>query len=269
MTEPNPVPDALRARVEALRTGAVPSAPPGPGAVTPVTWTVLVFSLLPAVAGAAVEMAATSPKDEGCLGVGLGVGGFFFVIFLIALISDLCTPSPRTRTTPERAVKAFYGALRRKSYGRAYACLSPLDRISDLRPTLAIGRLDVPERTFSFKDKAGFQQYWREQAGVSTAFLGGYHKTIQATIVRVTPLSADLAAADLKLEVSGYPSLAILGIFCGLVPALLLILLMTRREYFEVRKLLVKKDGLWWIVNGEFTPEGDEAIERMLAGPGK
>jgi hypothetical protein len=31
-----------------------------------------------------------------------------------------------------------------------------------------------------------------------------------------------------------------------------------------MRKLLVKKDGLWWMVNGEFTPEGDEAIEQQL-----
>jgi len=227
----------------------------------------LAFALLPAVVGGLAEMA---PQNKGgCLGAGVAVGGFFMVIFLICLVVDLCTPSPKSRTSPERAVKAFYGALRRKSYGRAYACLSPLDRIDELRPTLAIGRLDVPERSFSFATKKGFAEYWREQAGLATGFLGGYHKSIQAKIIKVTPVGADVAAVDLRIDVSGYPSLATLGVFCGLLPAVLLIVLMTRRETFEVRKLLVLKEGLWWMVNGEFTPEGDEAIERLLLSSGK
>lgn len=264
MPDENAVPPALAARVDALRTGAIPSAPPGPGAILPITWAMLVFSLVPALLGAGVELAATTRSNEGCLGAGLAVGGFFFVIFLICLAVDLSTPSPKTRTTPERAVKAYYGALRRKQYGRAYACLSPLDRIPDQRPTLAIGSLDVKERTYSFKDQEDFGRYWRFQSGLSTEVFGGYHKSIQARILKVEEIRPGVAAADLRLDMSGYPTLAILGILCGVVPALILILVMTKRESFEVRKLLVRKDGLWWIVNGEFTHEGDEAIERLL-----
>jgi len=264
MTDLNAVPPALKARVDALRTGTIPSAPPGPGAILPMTWAMLVLSLIPAIAGMAAELAAKAKKDEGCLAVGLVVGGIFFFIFLICLAVDLSTPSPKTRTTPERAVKAYYGALRRKQYGRAYACLSPLDRIPDERPTLAIGSLEVKERSYSFKDKDGFGRYWRAQAGLSVDFLGGFHKSIQAKLIRVAEIRPGIAAADIKIDMSGYPTWTVFGIFCGLLPAVILIMVMTKRETFEVRKLLVKKDGLWWIVNGEFTHEGDEAIERLL-----
>src|SRR5882672_4953348 len=123
MPDRDAVPPALKSRVEALLKGSIPSAPPGPGAILPITWAMLVLAVLPSIAGIIVELTATRKQDAGCMGVGLGVGGFFFFLFLVCLVVDLLTPSPKTRTTPERGVKAFYGALRRKQYGRAYACL--------------------------------------------------------------------------------------------------------------------------------------------------
>jgi len=105
-----------------------------------------------------------------------------------------------------------------KQYGRAYACLSPLDRIPDQRPTLAIGSLDVKDKTYSFKDKVEFGRYWRFQSGRSMDIFGGYHKVIQAKILHVAEIRPGVAAADLRIEMSGYPSLAVLGVFCGLCP---------------------------------------------------
>src|SRR5262249_54355669 len=159
---------------------------------------------------------------------------------------------------PERAVKAFYGALRRKSYGRAYACLSPLDRIAELRPTQPIERLSVPDRSFSFNDAKGFTQYWKEQSGLATGFMGGYHKTLQAKVLNVETIADRVAAVDVRLSLSGYPPWTVIGIFCGLLPAIIIVVLMTRNETFHVRKLVVEKDGLWWILNGEFSADGDE-----------
>lgn len=264
MPESDAVPPALKARVEALLKGAIPAAPPGPGAIFPVTWVMLGIAVLMVLSGLAVSLTAKNKSDEGCMAVGLGLGGICFFVFLILLIVDLTTPSPKTRTTPERGVKAFYGALRRKSYGRAYACLSPLDRIPDLRPTMAIPRLDVKEESYSFDKKEGFAKYWRAQSGLASGFLGGYNKTIQAKVLGVSDVGPNLAMADVELLISGFPTTAYLGLFCGALPAVILILVLTRRETFRVRKLLVKRDNLWWMVNGEFTPEGDEAIEQQL-----
>jgi hypothetical protein len=263
MVAGDPLPD-LKARVEALRSGAIPSAPPGPGSITPLTWTMLGFALVPALVGAAAELAGRS-KNQGCLAGGVGVGAFFFLIFLIALIADLVSPSPRSRTTPERAAKAFYAALRRKSYRRAYACLSPLDRIDALRPIFPIGRLSVPQGSFSFDDRKGFAKYWREQSGLATGLFGGYHKTLRAKVLKVETVTDRVAAVDLRLDMSGYPPATVIAVFCGLLPALILIAVTTRQETFHFRKLVVEKDGLWWLLNGEFSDDGDEAIERLLA----
>lgn len=265
MADPAAVPAALRTRVEVLLKGTIPAAPPGPGAILPVTWAMLVIALLPSIAGVVVELTATNKQDKGCLAVGLVVGGIFLFIFLVCLAVDLSTPSPKTRTTPERGARAFYGALRRKQYARAYACLSPLDRIPDLRPTMAIPRLEVKEQSYSFKDKDGFGKYWRAQSGLASGFLGGgYHKTLTAKVLGVEDSGSGVAAVDLEITISGYPTTAYLGLVAGPVGAVLLMALLTRREKFKMRKLLVRKDGLWWMVNGEFTPEGDEAIEQLL-----
>lgn len=266
MSDLSGVPPALKARVDALRTGAIPAAPPGPGAILPITWAMLVLALIPGIAGIAASL--SSSKEEGCLGAGLAVGGFFLFIFLICLAVDLSTPSPKTRTSPERAIRAFYGSLRRKQYGRAYACLSPLDRTADQRPVLAVPVLSVREQLYTFKDKDDFGRYWRAQSGLSTEVLGGYHKTIRAKILKVEKIRPDLAAVEVRLELSGYPTFAILGVLCGLLPVIILIAVLTKRESYTFRKLVVQKSGLWWIVNGEFTPDGDEAVERLLLTAG-
>ncbi len=263
MAAGDPLPD-LKARVEALRSGAIPSAPPGPGPVTPLTWALLGIGVASALVGSAAEFAGGA-KNEGCLTAGVVIGFIFFFISLVGLAVDFATPAPKSRTTPERAVKAFYGALRRKSYKRAYACLSPLDRTLDLRPTQAIERLSVPDRSYDFHDLKSFTQYGGDQSALANFFFGGYHKTLRADVGNGEAITDRVAAVDVRISLSGYPPLTAVALLCGVVPALIMIALMTRNETFYVRKLVVEKDGLWWIVNGEFSADGDEAIERLLA----
>ncbi|HYE98264.1 MAG TPA: hypothetical protein VEJ18_05100 [Planctomycetota bacterium] len=254
------MPKADRARVaakaEAIRSGGILPASPGPGLVS--AGTILFF--IPTAAFAVTGFAS----DERVGPVWFFFAILFFIFFAVFLLLDATTVPPKRRTTPEQAVRAFYGSIQRRRYGRAYACVSPLDRTSDPRSTVPITLLAVHPRPFGFDRAVSFGKYWRAQAGLDDRFVGGYHKHLRHKLVRVETVRPGVARATVELRVRGYPSATgclflIIGI---LVVAVMMAL--TKEQVFAVEKLLYEKDGLWWMANGELGDAEDRALADAL-----
>ena len=246
-----------RRKAEVLSAGGVASVPPGPGRITAMTWVSLVLTLL------CLGLGIAASKKEGCLVVGIVMGSFIALFFLIFLVMDLLTVPPSGRTSPERAVRAFYGALKRRLYGRAYACVSPLDRTTDLRETREVPSLSIRPESHSFATKREFARYWKALAGTAGS-IAGTNKSLKYQILEVKPISPRHAVARVRLTVSGYPSAAILAFLVVGILVVVLLLALTKNESWEVEKLLVERDGQWWLANGEFWSEEDEALAGFL-----
>ncbi len=263
--EPPPPPDPrlLEARTRAekkaseIAAGRVPPGFPGPGRLTAWTWTWLILTLI--LAG----LAAGFSREEGCLVFACVIGVFTFLFLLICLGLDLATVPPGGRTTPERAVRAFYGALRRQLYGRAYACVSPLDRTAEPRHTPSVPALELQPAPFGFDTPKSFRKYWRSLAG-SAASIAGWNRSLRFKVLEVNPLGPGRAVARVSLTLSGYPSAIILAFLAIGVLVIILVYALSKKEQIEVRKLLVERDGLWWLANGEVGDGEDAALMELL-----
>ena len=255
-------------KAQAIHTGAVPAAPPPPGPVSSSTWTSLVVMLVLAIPGILAHVLGNGNDTEGCLVISLVFAGFAAIFVVAYLIQDLVGPSPRQRPTPEAAAKAFYAMLKRRQYGRAWACLSPLDRTVETHATTELARLSVERKEFPFSPKKPFGKYWRKQCGLDDKGLGGYHKSLKYEILGTRKIRPGVAEVHVRLRVGGYPSIVVLAVFAGVLIAVILMLVLRREETFEVRKIVHEKDGQWWIASGEFGDGEDAFLAEMLREKG-
>ena len=252
-------------KAEAIATGEIPAAPPPPGPISSGSWTSIVITVVLAVPGLLVYALATDESDrEGCLIVSLVFAGFAALFVLGFLIRDLTGPSPRKRFTPEAAAKAFYAAIRRRHYGRAWACVSPLDRTAETHSTLEIPVLSVQAKGFTFENKKPFGKYWRCQAGMDDRGIGGYHKGLKYEILQSEEIRPGVALVHVRFKVEGYPSALILVAVAALIIGVILMVVFRKEQSFEVRKVVYEKDGLWWMASGEFGDGEDAVLEELL-----
>lgn len=248
----------VAAKAEAIRKGDIPAAPPGPGRIS--AWTIVWF--VPTVLFAGF---AAASDDEDAV-VALAVFACIFGLFLLlALLLDLTVAPPKKRGTPEEAVRAFYGNLRRRRYRRAFFCVSPLDRSGPPRSTVPVPVLAVESRPYPFDGSGSFGRYWRSQAGLDDRFVGGYHKNLAARVLEVKTIRPGLARASVELRVKGYPSMT--GCLFLIIGILVVVVMMalTKEQVFVVEKLVYEKDGLWWMANGELGDAEDRALADALA----
>ncbi len=254
-------------KAEAIVSGQIPAALPGPGVISGATWASIIVTLLILIPGVVVSLVGND-KERGCLVASIVFGALVSIAILVNGIMDLMSVAPSKRYTPEAAVKAFYGAIKRRQYGRAWACLSPLERTPDPRNTRPIPTLSVDSRPFAFNPKKVFGKYWRAQAGMDDKFLGGFHKSLTYTVLGTEEVRPGVALVHLRLTVGGYPSWTVLMVCLALLIAVVLMMVMRKQESFEVSKLVYERDGLWWLANGEFDDGEDLAIAEAIRNPG-
>lgn len=235
--------EAAGRKFECVESGRIEAAPPGPGRITAPTWVFGIITVLLVGAGLAAS------REDGCLAVAIMFAVFVFIPFLVYLGMDLAGVPPSGRTTPERGVRAYYGALRRRQYSRAYACLSPLDRTTALRNTRSIPGFSITPAECAFDLLSGFKRYWRTLAGAGYGLVGT-HKRLDFRLQEVQPVRSGWVMATIELRVTDATLSTLLG----------------SKKSFTVHKLLVERDGLWWMANGEFWSEEDEVLEAMLSG---
>ena len=256
---------AAKSKAHAILSGELPPSPPAPGPLSPSTWMSLILTIVVALPGVLVYVLSPQPDDTtGCLAVSLIIAGIPAIFLIVNFILDLTGPSPRKRSTPEEAVRAFYGAVKRRHYGRAWACLSPLDRTAEVRVTQEIPALSVDAKPYPFDRKGKFGKYWRSQAGLDDKGIGGYHKGLKYEIAGVDEIRPGVAAVRVRLRIGGYPSAVILAFLAIGLLVVILMYALRKEETFEVRKVVYERDGLWWMASGELGDGEDAALEELL-----
>src|SRR5262249_55842400 len=84
----------------------------------------------------------------------------------LKLLPELFATSPRDRTTPQKAVKAYLDAIRQSRWSAAAACLSWVCKQGSPVSRLAIPELDLAQAQFRVSDERGLQRYWQDFVGM-------------------------------------------------------------------------------------------------------
>ena len=173
----------------------------------PISWTVggklrAATLVLLGLLGASVAMIFIGVLGPGpdmeLFAVAGWVGTVVFGLLCLAVFpSDLMVPSARARTTPERGMKAFFGAVRFHRYRYAYECVLDGDKVPGrrrYRPELRDVKVRAGE--FSFESFSGFKSYWK---GMSYPEIAGHHRL---RVRRVHEVSCDGDHALVSAEVA-------------------------------------------------------------------
>jgi hypothetical protein len=214
-----------------------------------------------ALASGVAASVSSGASGEGCLIGGIIFGSLFGLIALIALAIDLSQYGPDQRTSPILGAKAWLKALRWKRFDIAHACLIDQDHFEYGRPT--IQELASRPGTFDFADARQFRDYWKGL--VSGGDLQA--RSVESWAVdRAEKIDDDTALVDLRLTVTSYPSLLALLILVNLLICVIVILVLRKRYTFQLRKLVVRRGGQWWVVNGEADDNIDQALADAARG---
>jgi hypothetical protein len=254
----------LRAKAQGL-AGGVPEIPYTVGGkfriVTIVTGALAALSLIGAFVGGNFH------HLEALLGFGITGMFVFGICFLVAFANDCSVPSSRGRRTPVKGLKAFLGAIRVGRYKYAYACLLEGDKDDAERVRRAISEVSVDGGSYSFKNLAGFKEYWRTMTHAS----GMSMRRAKLSGLREVSVSGDYAVVSASVTIESYPWLLLVFLPLALIPVALVISLITKRETVNVSKLLRRVGNQWYVVNGELDSPEDRALEqaaKLGAGPG-
>jgi len=199
--------------------------------------------------------------------VALGVLGVISLIILgicllVAFINDMQMMACSHRKTPEKALKAFMYSLARGKYECAYACLLDGDKDELERVRRSIPNVSVSEARVSFADCTGFMTYWKELLRPT----GLQMRRAVLSNFRLVRTQGDYAVASVAIKIESYPWPLLLALPLALLPVAIVISVITKRETFEVSKLLRKAEDKWYLVNGELDSMEDRSIDLVAKG---
>jgi serine/threonine protein kinase len=193
------------------------------------------------------------------------VGAIPCLFFLWHLMRE--TLVSNNRSTPQDAVKSYFGSIRWELWRRAYEFLSPLDKTSRLRKLPELRSLTLHPRKFAFDTLAGFREYWRAVTSLprGAAFSESY-KWMRWQLDGIDMLSERVARAHVTLKVMGIPRWLGLAQFVvifgscglGLIIALFLSVACRKSDYVTAEKLLYRHEGRWYVLNGEVSSSEDK-----------
>ena len=190
-------------------------------------------------------LAAFVGGEAAVLGIIIAIVGGLCV--LVLGITDLTVPKARDRSSSEQAVNAYFKGMQKGRWDTAFAALSPYAREREV----AVPRI-LKLHTLSWagarSSKKELKKYWRSIIQAH----GGMSRRLAK--IKLTPIgiASQTHSYRVELHIQHYPSWVIVGIFGGVLPLLILILI-TRRTYkttFDVRT--VKHKSQWWVLDGEF-----------------
>lgn len=207
------------------------------------------------VAAVVALPAFATKRTEDIGGVVCLMLAFFGWIPLIFLCLDLTRIYPETCATPERALKGFAQAVRRKNWKLAREFVAAPDlETTEPRWTPEQVKATPPRASFSFAGD-GFVRYWKYLVSRPDT----RPRWARASAVSCRTLGPALAEGELKIDVGSYSILAFL--FLGLIGYLVTL----THAHFRFRKLLVQKGRRWYLANGECDDRGDARLRDALA----
>lgn len=164
------------------------------------------------------------------------------IAFLVSWTNDRAAAHIQDAKEPGKAVRRFLSAVRTRRSDSAYVALVPAARTQGAAATLSLGKVPVSDKPQQISDPGTFKEYWRN------VFQGPSGQNRSVTVVRakkIKDLPAQVAVVEVKMRFSSYTSS--MALFVG--P--LILMLLARKHTLTVRKLLVRRGGMWYFVSGE------------------
>lgn len=190
--------------------------------------------------------------------------------FIILVLYDLFKTMPSKCKDPKKAMKKFLGSLRfNGSRKRAYTCwLAQPDKTATPRMTPAAEKVTEPSMEFGFADRAGFVQYWKRLLSGSVGSARQYTYSV-GTVQEIAP---GYALADVSIKIARVPTWPLIFVFGGGAGILIGVIIQQAMKStcsWNFRKLLVERDGRWWVANGEANDAFDLALAEQIRNPAR
>jgi ribosomal protein S27E len=219
-------------------------------------------------AGAVVMMVAgfsmRHPDAEALAGFGVILFLIFGIASLVSLAHDYGASHIQDASTPEKALRRYLMAIRTGRTNKAYASVSPGARKVGEVETVKYDKIPPNTGKFSIDDVATFKKYWR------SVFRGPSRQTRGLQLKRVKKvkeIGEGVAVVEVECLFTNFPSLVILTILISWLICLILVLILQKKTKVVIRKLLVKRNGKWYIADGEFEGPLDGAKPKRRQAP--
>lgn len=250
-----------RSKLEAFEAGRLPDVPAGRawGSFVAYCLTVVPFALLLL----AVSVAAYA--DSFCAGrCGGGAEQMALAIPVVVMVGLTALAIwgawavwvGSKPDTPERALKSFYRAVANGHFDKAQRLVLSADLDDFPRYQPQVPNLGQPSgRIFPFSAPGAFASYWSE---LLRSHLWPYC-LVRVKRVRVTPVSRDVAVAELTVDFAMNTQIYWLLIFASLLIAVIIDMATRKRVTVELRKVLVRVGDEWHLFSGDW--QGYEEYE--------
>jgi len=206
------------------------------------------------VAGLIAIPLLTSKRPSDAGGAACAIAFLFAWIPLIFFCLDVSRIYPESCSTPERALRGFAQALRRKNWKLAREFVAAPDlESSEPRMTPEQVKATPPKGSFAFAGD-GFVRYWKHLVSRADT----RPRWARATAGDSRSLGSALAEGELRVDIQSYSIWAFL--FFGLIGYF--VTLQTARYRF--RKLLIQKGRRWYLANGECSDSGDQDLAERI-----
>lgn len=193
-------------------------------------------------------------EDDG--GACIVFGILFFLAFIIPAIVSLCNDRKASHIQdvddPAEAFRRYFMACKTRRYAKAFVCLAPTARNGGVAQSPVFTNIPYQPADVPIADLAGFRNYCR------TIFKGpgSNGRTVQLKSIRLEGARPDgriWIQADVAF--TSVSSWWLLLVLLNLIIAVIVISVVTKREKKTIRKLLVRRNGRWYIAEAAF--EGD------------
>ncbi len=241
-----------KARALALAEEAAsrPEDPTSPGKFSTATVVVAVLGVAGGgIALAVCLIAAPGGQTKLLAALAAAVLGVVAVAGVLKLAGEALGTSPRDRTTPEKALRAYLGSIEQQRWGAAASCLSWVAKRGEEIVRPAVPHLDLEEERFTVAGEKGVADYWRAFTG---AFKARGSRQTSHRVRSAEPLAESVAMAALEMTISLDLRTAALG---GEARKRKALLSDSNTMSVWCRWPVYERGGLWYVLSAGF-PEG-------------
>ncbi|MBN1676228.1 MAG: hypothetical protein JXR37_34610 [Kiritimatiellae bacterium] len=191
-------------------------------------------------------------RDEALLAMAAVFGSIGALVlglcFLASWAHDRAARHIQDCAKPQKALGRFLMAVRSGRCAPAYAALVPAARHAGPVAPLELQKIPLAPEPQRIEDVDSFKRYWK------SVFRGPQSQNRSVTLQRVRKLKdlpADTAVVEAKLRFTSYPA------WTAAIFGALILVLIQKRETKTVRKLMVRRGGMWFLLSGELEGELD------------
>ena len=178
------------------------------------------------------------------------------ICLIVSLVNDAKANHILDAKSPEKAFRNFLFAIKSGRAAKAFVALPPSARTMGAAKTIQFNNAGIPSHNDAFfiRDLPSFKAYWK------SIFSG---PTLQTRGVQIkgstrSMIGTDLAVVETEFAITNYPSLAMLSIFlCGPIPTMIIILILQKKEKQNIKKLMIRRKGNWYVADGQLRGQLD------------